>query len=72
MSRMLDARCVPIASLLLLMCPVADAAVPDSATYKQIGCVIAHEIMHVWGADENAADAMVNGFSGLPANWECP
>ncbi len=44
----------------------------DSANAKEIACVIAHEIMHVWGADENAADAMVNKFAGLPSTWDCP
>lgn len=35
---------------------------------QELACIIAHEIMHVWGADEDAAVAMVQ--STVP--WGCP
>jgi hypothetical protein len=38
------------------------------ATAEQLACIIVHEIMHVWGADENAAYYMSQG--ALP--WDCP
>ena len=32
---------------------------------SQLACVIVHEILHVWGADENAVEAME------PNGWDC-
>lgn len=40
----------------------------SSFTKEELACVIAHEIMHVLGADENAATTMVQGT--VP--WGCP
>lgn len=37
-------------------------------TNAELACVIAHEILHVWGADEAAAFAMVQVTTG----WGCP
>jgi hypothetical protein len=37
-------------------------------TARSLACVIVHEIYHAWGADENAATAMAQGW--LP--WRCP
>jgi hypothetical protein len=39
----------------------------DAGTFsiRTLACVIVHEIFHVWGADEHAADSME------PSGWDC-